>query len=535
MQIVSRVEKSLFDDLKANDEDFEFYPTTTEILRAITAEKWLVQSGVTSVLDIGCGNGKALDYFSKNWETKLEIFGIEKSQILISNLVNPDILIVGNDFGECMLLDKQVDMIFSNPPYKEFKEWTLKILSYAISKKVVLVIPERWKDDEKIKQCIKECEWTFDVIGRYDFLDSEDRKARAKVEVIVFKRQNKTDSVFERELSKAFGMGELLDKVDKAYCDRYKLKEETEEECKDVVSAKELIDYLLNRYQADQRKLFGSLEALSKVGAELMSELGVRKDKIIESVINKIKFQKNIYWSEVIDRIPEISKRLSIEQKRDLLHDLAERGAEFTKSNILGVILFSINVAKKCEKENFVKYWEYLANREWRLKYKSNEKAFGDCHRYEKPEKMHEGKLDYRIIVSYAGTFYSTLDYLYEVKAILNLQPIARAMGYFGDIKICDENGEKICPEYRGVVLPIGESFLKIGDTTIARLKVFKNNNLHIFFNQDFLAKLNLNVFTHLGWIKTKEEAKKEFKKEMSDSEIENFFNQQNKPLSLEI
>lgn len=535
MQIVSRVEKSLFDDLKANDEDFEFYPTTTEILRAITAEKWLVQSGVTSVLDIGCGNGKALDYFSKNWETKLEIFGIEKSQILISNLVNPDILIVGNDFGECMLLDKQVDMIFSNPPYKEFKEWTLKILSYAISKKVVLVIPERWKDDEKIKQCIKECEWTFDVIGRYDFLDSEDRKARAKVEVIVFKRQNKTDSVFERELSKAFGMGELLNRVDKVYWDRYKLKEETEEECKDVVSAKELIDYLLNRYQADQRKLFGSLEALSKVGAELMSELGVRKDKIIESVINKIKFQKNIYWSEVIDRIPEISKRLSIEQKRDLLHDLAERGAEFTKSNILGVILFSINVAKKCEKENFVKYWEYLANREWRLKYKSNEKAFGDCHRYEKPEKMHEGKLDYRIIVSYAGTFYSTLDYLYEVKAILNLQPIARAMGYFGDIRICDENGEKICPEYRGVVLPIGESFLKIGDTTIARLKVFKNNNLHIFFNQDFLAKLNLNVFTHLGWIKTKEEAKKEFKKEMSDSEIEDFFNQQNKPLSLEI
>lgn len=534
MQIASRVEKSLFDELKANNEDFEFYPTTTEILRAIVADKFYIQSGVNSILDIGCGNGKALDFFSKNWETKIDVFGIEKSQILISNLVNPDILILGNDFKDCMLLDKQVDMIFSNPPYKEFKEWTLKILSYSISKKVVLVIPERWRNDEQIAQCVKECGWQEHLVGRFDFFESEDRRARAKVEVIAFRRNTNAESVFERELEKSFGMGDLLGKVNKVYWERYSIREEAEEQCKDVVSAKELIDYLLNRYHADQRKLFGSLEALSKVGADLMSDLGVRKENIIKAVVEKIKFQKNIYWNEVIDRIPEISKRLSVEQKKGLLQNLAERGAEFTKSNILGVILFSINVAKKCEKENFVKYWEYLANREWRLKYKSNEKAFGDCHRYEKPDKMHEGKLDYRIIVSYAGTFYSTFDYLHDPKAILNLHPIARAMGYFGDIRICDENGEQVYPEYRGIVLPLGESFAKIGDTTIARLKVFKNNNLHIFFNQDFLAKLNLNVFTHLGWIKTKEEAKKEFKKEMSESEIEEFFNQQNKPLSLE-
>lgn len=534
-QELQRIERSLFDELKQNNEDFEFYPTTLEILRKITEKKFAL-SDVKSILDIGCGNGKALDYFRKNWQhDNLKLFGIEKSQILISNLINPDILIVGNDFSECMLLDKQVDMIFSNPPYKEFKEWTLKILTYTIANKVVLVIPDRWRRDEEIKSCLKECGWSDNSIGFFDFLNSEDRKARANVEVVMFSRSERSENVFERELAKSFNMGDLFKDLKKGVKFHYEHSEEIEKDCKDIVSAKDLIDYLLGRYHAEQSELYKNLDALSSVGASLLSDLGVKKSTIIDATLSKIKGLKNIYWEQILNRTPEISKRLTIDQRRDFLRELADRGAEFTRSNILGVILFAINTAKKCERDNFIAYWERLSSYEFRKKYKSNEKAFGNSHRYEKPEKIHEGKLDYRIVVNYAGDFYSRMDYLHHCKVIEDLQVIARSLGYDGDLHIVDKKGEDVPIVYCDLVLPLGESFAKIGDTTLARCKVFQNRNLHIFFDQKFLAKLNLNVFSHLGWIKTKEEAKQEFKKDLSESEIEDFFNMKNIPLSLEI
>lgn len=533
---IQRVERSLFDQLKTENQDFEFYPTTTEILRAIVRKCEYSLSSVNSVLDIGCGNGKVLDYFRKNWQhSNLELFGIEKSQILISNLINPDIMIVGNDFTECMLLDKQVDMIFSNPPYKEFKEWTLKILTYTVANKVVLVIPDRWRKDEEIINVAKECGWYDNHIGFFDFLNSEDRKARANVEVVMFSRSERPERVFERELAKSFNMGEIFADLNKGIKYSHQKEEEIEEECKDIVSAKDLIDYLLGRYHAEQNDLYKNLNALSSVGASLLSDLGVKKSTIIEATLSKLKGLKNIYWNQVLNKIPEITKRLTTDQRRDLLSELANRGAEFTKPNILGVILFAINTAKKCEKDNFISYWESLSSYEFRKKYKSNEKAFGDSHRYEKPEKIHEGKLDYRIIVSYAGRFYSSLDYLHECKTIINLEVIARSLGYDGELVVVDKDGERVQPQFRGILLPLGESFAKMGDTTLARCKVFQNGNLHIFFDQKFLAKLNLNVFSHLGWIKTKEEAKKEFKKDLTENEIDQFFDYKNKPLALEI
>ena len=78
---------------------------------------------------------------------------------------------------------KKMDCIFCNPPYSEFEEWAEKIILEGNSKKIVLVIPERWRNSERIKFALEKRKYTFDSIGFFDFQNAE-RKARANVEVI---------------------------------------------------------------------------------------------------------------------------------------------------------------------------------------------------------------------------------------------------------------------------------------------------------------------------------------------------------------
>lgn len=521
--------RKLVQSLKENSEDFEFYPTTNKILERVIRSASFKKA--SSVLDIGCGNGKALDYFQKS-NNKLKLFGIEKSQTLIQNLVNPNILILGNDFRECMLLDKKVDLIFCNPPYKEFKEWVIKILRYSVANSVIFVVPKRWENDIEIQQEIKS-NWIKSSLGFFDFLESEDRKARAQVEVICFDRIYIADSVFIRELENSFGLGKLISDLEKKDCFRELGQSiEKDSQSKQIVGAKDMILYLLNRFEAEQKETFDSLMALAKVDYSILQRLSIRKTNLLEAIEYELFGLKRKYWREAIDRISEISKRLTHEQKEDLFQTLSDRGAEFTKSNILGVILFAINVAKKCEQSNIVAYWELLANRDFLIQYKSNIKAFGDSHRYEKPENYHRGKLDYRIVVPNAGKFWFD-KYLRECKAINNLQVIANSLGFDGELKILSKNNDLQDRDLAMIVLPVGENFVYIGDKKIARVKVFLNSNIHIFFDQDFLAKLNLSVFSHLGWIKNKQDAKRDFK-ELSDAQIESFFEAKNETLLLE-
>jgi len=47
--------------------------------------------------------------------------------------------------------------------------------------------------------------------------------------------------------------------------------------------------------------------------------------------------------------------------------------------------------------------------------------------------------------------------------------------------------------------------------------KIFKNGNMHLKFNKEFTKAMNVEVSRLLGWIKSKEDIKKEFTEEMSE------------------
>jgi hypothetical protein len=144
------------------------------------------------MMDIGAGNGKVFKVFS-DISSKIEdeskrvtidkAYAIEKSMTPI-NAMDENVFIVGTDFWHQTLIDKKVDVIYSNPPYSEYSLWVEKIIKEANSEYVYLLIPDRWKNEPKITHAAQMREAKIEVIGEFSFLDAEDRKARANVHLV---------------------------------------------------------------------------------------------------------------------------------------------------------------------------------------------------------------------------------------------------------------------------------------------------------------------------------------------------------------
>ena len=122
---------ALIEELKENNQDFEFYPTTKEMIKCIYND---MESGYNNILDIGCGTCNFKKFFEEfqaaeskrnnfNYTKLGKYYVIEKSRILLDKL-DKDTIVLGTDFRNTLLIDKKVETIFCNPPYSEFEEWT---------------------------------------------------------------------------------------------------------------------------------------------------------------------------------------------------------------------------------------------------------------------------------------------------------------------------------------------------------------------------------------------------------------------------
>ena len=179
----------LISEIKEKNEDFEFYPTTTEIVKAFASslkgkEKVRDDYGYCgSILDIGCGNGGFFEKLCSDGLFKnVKKYGIEKSLILSEQLPE-DVVLLGTDFNQQTLIDKKVDVIFCNPPYSDYEAWAEKIILQGNCSAIALVIPTRWKNSGRIKAALERRIMSAEIAGTYDFENAE-RKARATVDLV---------------------------------------------------------------------------------------------------------------------------------------------------------------------------------------------------------------------------------------------------------------------------------------------------------------------------------------------------------------
>lgn len=593
-------------DLKENGQDFEFYPTTREIIEAMywellgtkKDESYYRLAGKSySIIDIGAGNCKLLKTFqqianeqpllneyyihpdkSKSFRNPSERFAnrvsfskymvMEKSQILLDNM--PDnAVVVGTDFWENTLLDKKTDIIFCNPPYREYAKWTARIIKEANAGYIYFVIPKRWGGNGEIAQALKQRRARVKIIGDFDFINSEDRKARALVSLVkvdlvhgYFSRKRKRtyrNDVFEPCIDPFKLWFDETFKIDakkdnEEWREREKQATEHKEKMKNaLVAGKDLVETLVELYTNELNTLISNYLKVSELDSAILKELNVNVKSVLEGFREKISNLKAIYWKEIFDNMSEITSRLTSSTRSSLLGTLAANtNIDFTSGNIRSVVIWVIKNANKYFEAQMLEMYDTFTSDDGIRLYKSNAHWQKDTWRYnrmkhELKEKGVKYALDYRIVLSgYRQSYENDRLPSSQVQWIEDIMVIAKNFCFSIDRDSVNHKlkaGEKSSiyfnvPKNRklekGQKTHLGKiedvfyiedeamyqymidgdwmhySCVRTDEDIFTTTRSFKNGNIHFQFNQEFIKKFNLEVGRLKGWIKSPQEASEE-------------------------
>jgi len=505
--------------LKEKDQDFEWYPTTNEILECVKID--MVQhfgdfdgklKGV-DVLDCGAGDGRVLEYLTAGTGN---MYAIEKSQVLLTKMA-ANIFIVGTHFEQSTLIDKKVDMVFCNPPYSQYEMWASKVIAEANAAMVYLVIPNRWKSSATIAHAIKQREASIEVIGCFDFKNAE-RQARAQVEILAIKLYSRRSHYGNDNKPTVDPFSVWFDNQFTFEADKVK-KQESEPEIKEtlkekvrneVVKGGGVISTLASLYNNEMSILWKNYKAVSSLDPIILYELGVDTGMIQGSLKQKIAGLKNKYWQELFENYHTITSRLTISSRKAMLNTLLKNTVvDFTESNAYAVTIWAIKNANKYYDMQLIQLVDAMIGAANIKLYKSNERTFGkEEWRYcWKPEGLSHFALELRIVLFRHGGI-NISSYSFEAcnglsnrahDFLSDICTVANNLGYFCQDRSKDfewSSGKK--------------NIFSANGTTLMEVRAFKNGNMHIKFNQDFLKKLNVEFGRLKGWLKNKQEASKE-------------------------
>lgn len=511
--------------LKEGNEDYEWYPTQSDMIEAIKNDIRLTyhldndKKITQSILDCGAGDGRVLLELTAG-----DRYAIEKSQTLLE-LLDPSIFVVGTDFHLQTLLDKQTDITFSNPPYSAYDEWTVKIISECYSKYAYLIIPQRWKNNTKISLALEDRNATAMTIGEFDFLEA-DRQARAKVDIVKISFDKETSCKIAKDpFANWFNANFKFKKIKSTTDDIDFNTAKPKDMDANIVKREGLAKILEVHYLSKLNKLINNYQKLTELDPELLNELGVNTENVQESLKHKISNLKKVYWTELFNNLDAITDRLTKSSRQKMLKVLMKNThVDYSAINAHAIVLWAIKNANKYYDNQFVDTYEKMISKANILKYKSNEKTFGQEHwrylnslnNYFFSEKVSNIKLDYRIIIENSGGICSS-EWIYEhTKHKLT----KKSTDFINDLLVCASN---LGFDIKGQPSP--EDYLWIGGQwfsfyyrdistgekkVIFETKAYKNTNIHIRFNQEFLCKMNIEFGRLRGWIKTPQEASEE-------------------------
>ena len=530
---------ALVTKLKNENEDFEFYPTTDEIIMAfirnlkkLDSDSYSYNFSFNSILDIGAGNGKVLNAVEKAFNTEydsIKLYAIEKAETL-KNLINQGIYLIGTDFNEQSLLDKTMSVTFCNPPYSEYQKWAVKIIRESCSQYIYLVIPQRWINSRDISEALKYRDAEAEIIGNFGFQDAEDRKARAIIDLIRIKLSTEKDDAFDRFFNEEFK--ELKDKMGKPK-DKYSYEsqeDKVKEKFHHLVTGENYIKALVTMYNLDIENIQQNYLSVKYLDVALLKEFDISVEKILTLLKEKLKGLKNLYWHELIGRMDKITSRLIGKKRNMLLDKLNENGyVDFTESNIYAIVLWILKNAGSYIDEQLLDVYEELMSQANCKNYKSNKRVFEqDNWRYNQEKPTHVF-LDFRLVLycwgalehNYSGDSKHTLTENAS-EHIRDLLTIANNLGF-----ICNSGDGRLYRWSRDEVWIAGKPQIfeyrdkqKFTPHVLFEVKAHKNGNLHIRLNQKFALALNVEYGRLKGWIHSKDNAEEE----LSDSNAGLYF-----------
>lgn len=512
----------LISDIKSADQDYEWYPSTREQLELIRADidkkedEYSYQHSTPSVLDIGCGDGRALEILTEG-----ERFGIEKSKPLI-NAMDRSISIVGTDFEHQTLIDKSVDYIFCNPPYSEYNEWMAKILREGNCRYIYMIIPRRWRKDWELGGLIKTRKADVTSLGEFDFLTA-DRAARAKVEIICIQMSHSCsydpkvspfDLWFESEFSIDIGK-ESSSKFD---CWSGASKESKQDKINaELVKGHDIVSALEELYLHDLSVLMENYRAIEKLDPSILDELGVDTGGLKSALRLRVEGLKDLYWKELFDNLGKITSRLSVSSRKTMLDKIMKFvHVDFTASNAHAVLVYVIKNANQYFDDQLVDLVERITEQASVTLYKSNARVYkdGDWRYCRRPDDLERYGLEYRVVLHSSGGLSNSMwDHDNAVHNGLR----ETAYNLLSDIATVAANlnfdTEKCAPikdftfESNKAVNFEHYDHRQNKAKILMNVRAFKNGNMHIKFDQNFIKRLNVEFGRLKGWLNNPEHA----------------------------
>ncbi|EMC9606480.1 DUF4942 domain-containing protein [Campylobacter jejuni] len=509
---------NMLKSIKEANQDFEWYPTTEEMIDSLINginEKYL-----KNALDIGAGDGRVLDMLASKLSVDW-LYSIEKSEPLIQAM-SSKILNIGQDFWETSLIEKQAELIFCNPPYSEYENWMVRIIKEANFEILAFIVPMRWRENIFIQQAIQRRNLDYEIIDSFDFLNAE-RKARAKVDLIIFKPKGDHKDSFELFLEEQFGLKLPNDYFSKIEMEK-KEANELHLQC-NIIKSEDFIDFLLKKYNEELKIYIDSIKSLGKVDGLVFEYLDISKKKVLKGLESRLKHIKAIYWNELFKKLSPISSKVISKIRTNLSSSIITKAhIEFNRDNIESVLCWFTKNINEYIKLSYLNFFDSLSKENNAFLYKSNERFNYGNWRYRKGYGYTNEleniklKLDYRIVVPYLAQADS---WSYNERANEFMQDLKVIANNLGLSFSCEYNFKFNAGESNSFYLDNGIKFFEY--------KAYKNGNVHFKFSQDFMAKLNLAVGRLRNWL-TKEEAKEEFK-DVSEEIINEIFD---KPLLLD-
>jgi hypothetical protein len=522
---------ALINTLKDSGQDHEFYPTTNEIINALVRDltevrersevRYQHKRSFDSVIDIGAGHGKVLRALRER-AGFVKLFAIEKSPLLCQQL-DDEIFIVGTDFHEQSLVAKQADLTFCNPPYSEFEEWAAKIIRESASWFVYLVIPQRWETSINIRNALQSREAKAEIIGRFDFLEAEDRAARAKVHLLRIELASETDDAFDRFFEDQFADLRAKWNAEQAAASTVGEQEERRREgtrrnpkMNALVVGANYPDMLVALYDEELEHIRRNYDMVKALDVDLLKEFDVSPLRIMTCLKARLAGLRNTYWQELFSHMKSVTNRLTAKKRRMILETLNRSGhVDFTVGNIHAVVMWAMKNANSYVNAQLLETFDAMVGKANVKNYKSNARVFTfDRWRY-KEEKPTHIALEYRLVLESIGGLRAKFGRGHELVEsaadfLGDLLTVAHCLGFIcdtGDARLtyqgrcgCWTSGER--QEFRGRV--DGE------EATLFDVRAFQNGNLHVRLNQKFALAMNVEVGRLRGWIRNGAEAAEE-------------------------
>lgn len=523
---------ALIDTLREAGADFEFYPTTDEMIQVVikhltkTHRPWNrddEKMSLGALLDIGAGDGRVLKAFAEACYCS-GLYAIEKSAPLIEQMP-ANIAIVGTDFETQTLIDKDVDIIFCNPPYSKYEEWVVKIIKEGLCNEVYLILPRRWKQSKPIKAALESREAKAKTLWSGDFATAE-RKARAVVDILCVTlcereydgdtRPHKKDP-FDTWFHETFPEIEAIDQCKGT--DEEERHWEKPRISADLLVGYNLVDRLVELYLNEMKSKHASYRALCSIDPGLLAEVGVKVAEVKEGLRKKISGLKNKYWQELFDHLDKITKRLCTRSRAAIVQKMGSAvNVDFTVDNAYAVVLWVLKNANEYIDSQVVDLFKDLSRPENITNYKSNQKTWdAERWRYLQNPDWNHGKqetpsrymLEYRIITQKWHAIRNGDESSWDYENNLS----ETCHDFLGDIVTVANNLGFPCSDTsRSRFWSSGSpmEFYLDNDEVLMRVKAHMNGNLHIQFNQDFIKALNVEASRLLGWIRSPKEAVEE-------------------------